>query len=99
MSLIDTALDFARAFLRTPLEQAEISAVPAGERLLDAIKAHFETPQGLIDKQTFETLGTLVGASLASDAAPTRANAVPEPPAHVGGHPHGDDSGLMPPGV
>lgn len=102
MSLIDTALDFARAFLRTPLEKAELNAVPATERLIDAVKAHFATPQGAIDKQTFETLGTLLAANLTagdgSEAAPV-AKAPERPPASAGGHPDMTDSGRMPPGV
>lgn len=92
MILIDTALDFARAFLRTPLEQAELSAIPAGERLIEAIEVHFATPQGMLDKQLFETLGSRIMTSM--DSAPTvDAKAVPEPPAHVGGHPDMTDRG------
>jgi microcystin degradation protein MlrC len=97
MSLIDTALDFARAFLRTPLEQAELSAIPAGERLLEAIEAHFATPQGILDKQLFETLGSRIMAGMDSaltvDAAP-----IPEPPAQTADYP-GAHGRLMPPGM
>lgn len=65
--------------------------VPEAIEVVEAGRAVQATPEYARFLTTLANAQAILGAK----AAPTPAKAVPEPPAHVGGAPHGTDSGRI----